>query len=840
MVFAAAIVMLGWAFRSKITAQLFTGLAPMPFMTAFLFALTGVYLVAASWLPRQNKRLLITCAVAIGVLAGVSLAESVTGRGLGVDLAFLHRWLLDESNRPGRMAPNVAVGFLALSACMLCMANVTTRVRGFAVQVFTYVCFLSGITGLVGYWFAPDVLFGWSHASKMAIPASAGMMAGALGMSLLWRRAAWFRSNQLFTEDQKIGFVAGAVIAVVTISAAFVGFAAQESLTESAMQDSLQSTLNVRANAFRDAVDQANSLAQSTASKPLILDSLNAALAAPSDVGAQARLIDAAEAVQSIAFDAVAILAADGHEVVRSGVFVAEPQMMMRAPTEANSQILWKDGVFLRTSIPLVAANGASFLIVFEQRVDKLQSLFFGESGLGKTGTVSFCSGTREGVMCFPNSANKSVFLAEASSTDTTRYPLQMALAGQTGTVTSIDWLGRNFIQAYGPVAPGIGIVVSQDATESYAPIRQKLLRILPIMAILVVVGALIMQSQIRPLTRRLASDHAILMEEKERLKATIKSMGEGVITTDALGNVKGINPVAEELTGWSEREAKGMPLSDIFQLVNDKTGDPAANPVEEVLKTFEESEQEAGTSLMHRDGRIIAIESSASPVKDSDTKRIIGAVLTMRDTTESRQRSEQQLFRANHDVLTGMFNRRAFEDKIGTMVDPVGKSKEANNALHALLFLDLDKFKRVNDTCGHQAGDELLRQVTTLLRQKLRGSDTIARLGGDEFAVLLENCSHLEPAVRVGESMRTEIENYEFAYEDQKFSIGVSIGLVMFKRGEFTQSELLRAADNAMYAAKRSGRNKLVRWTPQLAQVSNAEATVSPITRAVKALDTA
>ncbi|WP_013322603.1 EAL domain-containing protein [Gloeothece verrucosa] len=292
------------------------------------------------------------------------------------------------------------------------------------------------------------------------------------------------------------------------------------------------------------------------------------------------------------------------------------------------------------------------------------------------------------------------------------------------------------------------------------------------------------------------------LFIEKELAQVTLKSIGDAVITTDAQGNISYINPVAEALTGWSHQDAQGLPLFEVFYIVNEESNKPVENPATKALDEVRIVNLAKNTLLIARDGRQYPIDDSAAPIQDSQG-RVIGAVIVFRDITESRSLTRQLSWQASHDSLTGLINRLGFEQQLEAAI----KSAKNEHQHHVLCYLDLDQFKVVNDTCGHAAGDELLREVTSLLQQRVRSSDILARLGGDEFAVLLNQCS-LEKATEIAETFRQLIDKFRFSWNNKSFSIGVSIGVVAIDYTSKDKNSVLSVADAACYAAKGKGRN--------------------------------
>lgn len=292
------------------------------------------------------------------------------------------------------------------------------------------------------------------------------------------------------------------------------------------------------------------------------------------------------------------------------------------------------------------------------------------------------------------------------------------------------------------------------------------------------------------------------LQQEKELAQVTLQSIGDAVISTDAIGKVVNINPMAEKLTGWNFKEAQAQNLSDIFHIVNEYTREPVANPIEKVLQENRVVGLANHTILIARDGSEYAIEDSAAPICNNQSQ-VIGAVIVFRDVTESRQLSNQLSWQANHDPLTGLYNRREFEQRLIKAISSAHHEKHQ----HAFCYLDLDQFKIINDTCGHNAGDELLKQITNLLQQQVRSSDVLARLGGDEFGFLLTQCP-LSIAIKIANNLRQWIEDFRFRWQGQIFSIGVSIGLVEISTHTENIDKLMNTADAACYIAKANGRN--------------------------------
>lgn len=292
------------------------------------------------------------------------------------------------------------------------------------------------------------------------------------------------------------------------------------------------------------------------------------------------------------------------------------------------------------------------------------------------------------------------------------------------------------------------------------------------------------------------------LVAEKERAQVTLYSIGDGVISTDIEGIIDFLNPVAEKLTGWNLEEAKGKSLEAVFNIVNEATREQCVNPVVRCIRENKTTSLANHTILINKQGEDVAIEDSAAPIRN-ESGNIVGIVLVFHDVTQARRLTHELNFQATHDPLTELSNRREFERCLQRAMT----SAYENSVKHAMLYIDLDQFKIINDTCGHVAGDELLRQVSVVLKKPLRDGDTLARLGGDEFGVLLKNCQ-LNNASQVANRICKLIKEYLFIWEGKNFHIGASIGLVPITQETKTLVDIMSAADLACYTAKEHGRN--------------------------------
>ena len=319
----------------------------------------------------------------------------------------------------------------------------------------------------------------------------------------------------------------------------------------------------------------------------------------------------------------------------------------------------------------------------------------------------------------------------------------------------------------------------------------------------------------------------AALMASERRFRTLFDNNPSMFFTVDEGGTVVSVNRFAAEQLGREDGEMVGRQLADLHA----ETERPN---VERYLKTcFEEPESLHRWQTCHvrGDGRLIWVNVTARVMEDPATDPM--ALIVCEDVTEARKLSDRLVYHASHDPLTGLANRRKF----GQRLQKALHSAKSRQAEHALCYLDLDQFKVINDTCGHVAGDELLRQISSLLKQKVRKCDILARLGGDEFGIVLEDCS-IANSLGVAKTLRQAVASYRFLWDDQSFTIGVSIGLVPIHESSGDASTLLAAADAACYAAKDQGRNRIHLYHEDDAELTKRHGEMQWVSRIHRALE--
>ncbi|MDX1366566.1 putative bifunctional diguanylate cyclase/phosphodiesterase [Pseudomonas sp.] len=322
--------------------------------------------------------------------------------------------------------------------------------------------------------------------------------------------------------------------------------------------------------------------------------------------------------------------------------------------------------------------------------------------------------------------------------------------------------------------------------------------------------GSYLVPQSLRNIIQRKAVEESVFLE-KARAEITLNSISDAVIGTDMAGNVDYLNVAAEAITGWSREDARGRPIAEVMQIISGTTREPLANPIESVLLHNQAKFLAAGAILVKRSGSEAAIEDSAAPIHDS-SGQIRGAVIVFHDTTAAQAMTMKMAHLAQHDFLTNLPNRVLLNDRIAQAISLA----ERQGTSLAVLFLDLDNFKHINDSLGHAVGDQLLQSVTRCLSTCVRNSDTVSRQGGDEFVVLLSEAHDAQDSALTAEKILAALTS-PHAIGQHELHITTSIGISIYPADGRDAETLIKNADTAMYQAKDRGRNNYQFFTQDM-----------------------
>lgn len=317
------------------------------------------------------------------------------------------------------------------------------------------------------------------------------------------------------------------------------------------------------------------------------------------------------------------------------------------------------------------------------------------------------------------------------------------------------------------------------------------------------------LEERVEERTKNLEHVKDELIQQKHLAEMTLNSIADGIITTDASGRIIHMNASAEKLTGYTEKNIAGLNCSVYIKLIDEFNNTPIDNPIERAIKEKCTINNISNCLLVSKDNSTIAIKESIAPIFNS-LNEVLGTVIVIHDINKERIYRLQLAHQATHDKLTGLYNRFAFEEKLRDIL------KNNNNLArhYAMVYIDLDDFKVVNDTCGHAAGDELLKQISIIMPRHLHVENIFARLGGDEFGVLIKDTS-TQAAQNICDILLKQVRTFRFNWQKKTFNIGASFGLFVFSTKSQSIDNIMSIADIACYTAKENGRNRVHTYSP-------------------------
>jgi len=788
----AAIVMSGWLSGSP-ALLVAAGGGQVPFNTALCLALVGLALVAER-LPGDQSRQRIRTGVgaAVALIAGFVLLEHVFDFGIGIDLPQLHRSGPEDTPTPGRMSLPTTLAVLLLSVAMIWMGRVRGIAAGLAVQALTGAAFLIGLIGLGAHAISLPLMYPDSAFARMALQTAIALVASSAALGLAWGRMQWYASRSLIrSEEQRIGLTGAAVLALIVCAAVLSGFAMMAPRLEAAMRSGLLEALKSQIELFRVTLDLRATRAALLATRPHTVERL-AGTGDAADAASVAGLKAEAESALRLGFSAVSFQGLHGESRGAAGRAVEHPALVLPIEGAQRIALLWNDGfvLYVRT---IVERDGQPVgVMVAEQRLTALDEALRAADDFAATAEIRVCRKVAGDMECVRQSPQPVVFRFAYSRSGL----IARALEGETAVVIGRDDQRRFVMAAIGPIGKtGLAMMHKLDTAELYAPLRKQMYLAFALMAAMTGLGAWLLRRRIAPLVRNLAAseERFALAIEGSRLSLWDLDLRTGRIWLDERWqDMLGGKPAATTVTGEELQRLvhpEDLPLLQAH-LKEVLQGAVPHYDVEHRVRTL------SGEWLWIRSsGRVVQRDPGGRPQRIAGTNSDI----------DRRKHAELLLaHQAGHDALTGLPNRNLFQDRM----QRAGARAQRNRSLLAAMYLDIDKFKSINDTFGHDTGDRLIKAFAQRLVECIRSVDTAARLGGDEFAVILEALEDRDAGCRIAEKIVAAMHD-EFELGERTIAVSTSIG-VAFHRGDggFDAEALLKRADEALYRAKAAGRN--------------------------------
>lgn len=620
--------------------------------------------------------------------------------------------------------------------------------------------------------------------------------------------------------QKRITIVSGLILVTAMATVGTTVFYVMKNHAENLLRTSLSTDLQNHVVLAQTEIRQSFEKSETVATRPFLIRQLDTINQAPENVKAQKALQQGADSFLQTGLDAIALFDAHGNKVAHAGQFAEHPVLSVPINVAENTLLIYEDQYFLRSIINVESDGKVVGKVITEGPLPSLTEMFAPHAGpVQSTSDLALCatSGPDE-MQCFPTRLNPDIMTLQSLSSVGTPLPMSYALAGKTGFVIAHDYRHQEVVAAYTPVANlGLGMVLKMDSDALYAPIWHQLRYLLPLLALLLIGGLLSLRWLLAPLIADLVRSERATREANSKLKESenyvrllLNSADEGIISISADGLVELYNPAAERIFGYPSGDVLGRNVS---MLMPERDAVEHDHHLERYLQGGDPHVVGTVRALDARrsNGEIFPIELRVSEFNLHGTRKFIGV---MHDITDRKAAEARIVHLAHYDALTDLPNRRLVQDRIQNTIARVRRTQTP----FAVMFIDLNKFKEINDTLGHDAGDQLLQSVAARLTSTLRAEDTVGRQGGDEFIVLLANLSSpMDSAVvaqKIIESLSAPID-----IKGKIICPSASIGIAVYPQDGDDVDSLLKHSDQAMYLAKDAGSGAYRFYEPLVTQ---------------------
>jgi diguanylate cyclase (GGDEF)-like protein len=572
---------------------------------------------------------------------------------------------------------------------------------------------------------------------------------------------------------------------------------------EQVIAENLHQTHRDRAQFFSSVIQQRTVLAQTITTRPNALAQLRKALSDPNDPVITGQLQAVAASYLPHGFSWVAFHQ-NRRALAEVGVPLSGPRLEVSLHGQHKRELVWRDGYYLRTRLPLRDAHGFVGTAIMEQPLEVLDQLAADTNQLGQTGEMVICDVSKNPFRCFPERFLKQPFDLP-HTVDGIRTPMARVLDGKSGTVSALDFRKQQVMAAYGPVGDtGLGMVLKTDWSEMYAPVREQLHWTLLVLVAFVALSLWLVRSHLQPLLQLIIGSRQAALTNEARFLAAAENNPDGFYLLESVRDAGNaitdfrfvfLNENGVRLVSSLPKEQFiGKTLSEMLPWMRDHGYLQKCRHVAETNEPLTDEFQIEAPGV-----KASWLSSYAARLGD-------GVAITLRDISERKNAEQELRSMAESDPLTGLANRASFMERLRhAMAHAAGRARPM-----ALLYLDIDHFKRINDTLGHAAGDELLRTIALRLQDSVRTTDTVARLGGDEFTVVLSEMRDAGDAEVVARKVGNAVRQ-PLILEGRTLTITSSIGIVLYRGESLEASDLIRRADEALYRAKTEGRDRFM-----------------------------
>ncbi len=629
-------------------------------------------------------------------------------------------------------------------------------------------------------------------------------------------------------EDLRISFMSGIILVLLTLAAGASTYLVMQHEAESILKKHLSAFLQYDVRGFRNEIHGTIRQSVTVATRPFVIDSLKSVDERPGNIRARHDLQEIARSFLPVGFSAVEFVTRKGEIVARAGSFQIPPfTVYIKASQEIFLQ--WKRRPLLQTLVPVKEDKRYLGFVITQAPLLFMAHIRPMVRALGHTADLAVCAPLGATAMrCLPSTlhvhyANRPIsqFLKGQP------VPMHFALEGRSGVIYAQDYLDHAVVAAFVPIGnTGLGMVLKMRQSDLFHAANARLRQVAGLLLALLLTAMLLMRWLVVPLLRKRTeaqeatrAANTALRASEARTQALLAHIADGVIVIDTQGVIETFNAAAEQIFGYEAHDVIGKNVSLLMP-------EPHRSQHDQYLKRYHETGRStiigATRELegMRHNGEIFPLEIK---IREVDTGAMHVFIAALRDITREKEAAQHTLELATHDALTGLPNRLLLSDRLD---QALVQARRAGDRV-ALLFLDLDGFKTINDSLGHATGDLVLKAVAQRLTTSLRATDTVARQGGDEFVVVLTGLATLEAVDQVTQKLLTNLIA-PYSVQDRILYVGASMGITVFPDDGVDRDTLLKNCDIAMYRAKEAGGNTRLFFAPTMNQEVVAKQSLS------------
>ena len=625
-------------------------------------------------------------------------------------------------------------------------------------------------------------------------------------------------------DDHKIITIGGIILFVLILAAGVSVYEVMQSQAESLLVKNLESSLQNDTRLFNNQINQTLAETQALSPRISLISNLQLYAADPQNPRSIYELQRRADTIKDTGFSGVSIFDTQGHVLAQAGHFAQKPLLNVALHSSLQAFLLWDQEFVLQASADILDEQQRRLgRVTTETRLPQLMHAISDSKILGKTVELAVCApqGTAK-MECFPLSPSlaKNIHLPRFQAGKA--LPMHYALTGKTGLIFAKDYRAESVVAAYAPIGSlNLGMVLKIDQAELYHPVAEQLKVIVPLLMLMLLLGILLLRWLLMPLVRKLfqseqekQSTNIRLLDLEERWRFALESTGAGVWDLNIVTRQILLSNQCKTMLGYTEEEI-GTDMIEWDKYVHPEDMPHLSSEHKRLLEgigqyfTNEHRKRcKNGTwKWIQVRGMVVTRDAQRKPL------RVIGTYI---DISASKAAEQRILHLASHDALTSLPNRDLLQDRVQQAINQA----QRGNHLTALLFIDLDQFKTINDSLGHDMGDRLLQAVAHRLVANVRSEDTIARQGGDEFIVLLLSMSDTQDAGLLAQKLLTDLM-LPYQIDGKELHISASIGIAIYPDDGQDVDTLLKNSDIAMYHAKEMGRNNYQYFTPKMNQLA-------------------